>query len=56
MLNVVLEQIICLATPPWATETILVQKATGFPRAEEQECAKRMDKMQIMSLTGLKWG
>lgn len=54
MLNVVLEQITWLATPRSATETILVQKATGFPRAEEWECVKRMDKMQIMSLAGLK--
>lgn len=41
MLTVVLEQITWLAIAPSATETVLVQKAYVFPRAEGQECAKR---------------
>lgn len=54
MLNVVLKQFTWLATSPSATETILLQKATFFPRAEEQESAKRTGKMKTLSLTGLK--
>ena len=48
MPNVVLEWISWLATSPSATETILIQKGAAFPRAEEQECAKKIDKMKTL--------
>ena len=54
MLKVVLDWITWLATLFSVTETILVQKAAVFPKAEEQGCAKRTDQVKTLSLTGLK--